>query len=327
MRTKTGLIFVLAMTAALIATLPGGGAFAQSYPSKPVKLLVTYPPGGSSDLIARIFGQKLSELWGQQVIVESKPGAAGSIGMEFAARQANDGYTFVIGNLGPVSVNPLLSKVPYDVERDFVAVSLIATGPNILVVQAGSPLKSLADVVAYARANPGTLNYGTSGPGSVSHLSSEMLKNLTKVTAVEVPYKGGVLAVQDLLGGQIQFIFSDALPVMQHIRAGKLRALAATGPERSPLVPDLPTCVEAGVPGLVATNWWGVLMPAGTPRPVLEKFHADVVKAMQDVAVKKKFADLGVDAVSSSAEVFAAFIKSETEKYARLVREAGIKVN
>ena len=323
MRTRTGLIVVVALTAALLA----GGALAQSYPSKPVKLIVTYPPGGSSDLIARIFGQKLSELWGQQVLVESKPGAAGSIGMEFAARQPPDGYSFVIGNLGPVSVNPLLSKVPYEVERDFVAVSLIATGPNILVVQAASPLKSLAEVIAYARANPGKLNYGTSGPGSVSHLSSEMLKNLAKVNAVEVPYKGGVLAVQDLLGGQIQFIFSDALPVMQHIRAGKLRALAATGPERSPLVPDLPTCVEAGVPGLVATNWWGVMMPAGTPKPIVEKFHADVVRSMQDADVKRKFADLGVDAVSSTPEQFSAFIKSETEKYARLVREAGIKVN
>ena len=323
MRNRKGLI----VFAALFAALTCGGVLAQSYPSKPVKLIVTYPPGGSSDLIARIFGQKLSELWGQQVIVESKPGAAGSIGMEFSARQPPDGYSFVIGNLGPVSVNPLLSKVPYDVERDFVAVSLIATGPNILVVQTGSPLKSLADIVAYARANPGKLNYGTSGPGSVSHLSSEMLKNIAKVNAVEVPYKGGVLAVQDLLGGQIQFIFSDALPVMQHIRAGKLRALAATGPERSPLVPDLPTCVEAGVPGLVATNWWGVMMPAGTPRPIVEKFHADVVKSMQDADLKRKFADLGVDAVSSTPEQFSAFIKSESDKYARLVREAGIKVN
>src|SRR6267142_1931836 len=245
---------------------------AQTYPGKPVRLIVAYPPGGSSDLMSRVFGAKLSEMWGQQVIVESKPGAAGSIGTEYAARQAPDGYTFMVGNLGPVAVNPLLSKVPYNVERDFIAVSLISTGPNVLVVHADSPFRSLNDIIAFAKANPGKLNYGTSGPGSVSHLSSEMLKNITKVQAVEVPYKGGVLAVQ-------------------------------------------PIC-QAAAPGLVAVNWWGVLLPAGTPREIAQKLNADTVKALQDADVKKKFADLGVEAVSSTPEQFSAFIRAETEKYA-----------
>jgi tripartite-type tricarboxylate transporter receptor subunit TctC len=289
-----------------------------------VRLIVTYPPGGSSDLMARVLGLKLSELWSQQVLVESKGGAAGAIGMEYASRQAPDGYSFVIGNLGPTAVNPLLSKVPYSVEKDFVPVSMISTGPNILVVNSSWDVKSLGDILAYARANPGKLNYGTSGPGSVSHLSSEMLKNLTKANVVEVPYKGGVLAVQDLLGGQIQFIFSDALPAMQHIRAGKLRALCSTGAERSPLVPDLPPCAET-VPGLVAVNWWGVLMPTGTPKPIIDKFHGDLVRALADPEVKKKFADLGVDAVSSSPDQFGAFIRTETAKYEKLIKEAGIK--
>ena len=300
------------------------GALAQTYPTKPVKLIVTYPPGGSSDLMARVFGAKLAEIWGQQVIVESKPGAAGSIGMDFASKQAPDGYSFVVGNLGPTAVNPLLSKVPYHVERDFVPISMLSTGPNVLVVRTDSQFRSLGEIVAYARANPGKLNYGTSGPGSVSHLSSEMLKSITKIQAVEVPYKGGVLAVQDLLGGQIQFIFSDALPVMQHIRAGKLRALCVTGAERYSLLPDPPPCVE-GVPGLIAVNWWGVLMPSGTPRPIVEKFNADLVKALQDPDVKKRFADLGVEAVSSTPERFASFIRAESDKYTRLIREAGIK--
>jgi tripartite-type tricarboxylate transporter receptor subunit TctC len=303
-----------------------GAAVAQTYPSKPVKLIVTYPPGGSSDLMARVFGAKLAEIWGQQVIVESKPGAAGSIGMDFAAKQPNDGYTFVVGNLGPVAVNPLLSKVPYDVQRDFVPVSMLSTGPNVLVVRADSPFKSLADIIAYARANPGKLNYGTSGPGSVSHLSSEMLKNITKAQAVEVPYKGGVLAVQDLLGGQIQFIFSDALPAMQHIRAGKLRALCITGAQRFELLPDPPPC-QLDAPGLVAVNWWGVLLPAGTPQPIVKKFNADLVRALQDPDVKKRFADLGVDAVSSTPEAFGSFIRTEMDKYAKLIKEANIKVN
>src|SRR5205807_2650895 len=184
-----------------------GGALAQQYPTKPVKLIVTYPPGGSSDLLARVFGQKLSEIWGQPVLVESKPGAAGSIGMDYAAKQANDGYSFVVGNIGPAAVNPLLSKVPYDVERDFVA-------------------------------------------------------------------------------GHIQYIFSDSLPAMQFIKAGRARALCVTGSERSPITPELPPCAEA-VPGLVAVNWWGVFMPAGTPKAVTEKFHADLVKAIQDAEVKK----------------------------------------
>src|SRR6266403_2115183 len=310
----------------LLLLFAWGNVFGQTYPAKPVKLIVTYPPGGSSDLMARVFGAKLSELWGQQVIVESKPGAAGSIGMDFAARQPPDGYSFVIGNSGPVAINPLLSSVPYSVEKDFVAVSMISTGPNVLVVRADSPHKSLADVISFARENPGVLNYGTSGPGSISHLSSEMLKSLTRVQAGEVRYKGGVRALQDVLGGQIQFIFSDSLPAMAHIRAGKLRALCITGAEPFALLPELAPC-QAAAPGLVAVNWWGVLMPAGTPRAIVAKLNADTVKALADPDVKKKFADLGVEAVSSTSEQFAAFIRAEMDKYGKLIKEANIKVN
>jgi tripartite-type tricarboxylate transporter receptor subunit TctC len=287
---------------------------------------VTYPPGGSSDLMSRVYGAKLGDIWGQQVIIESKPGAAGSIGMDFAAKQPNDGYTFVVGNLGPVAVNPLLSPVPYNIEKDFVAVSQISQGPNVLVVRTDSPFKSLADIIRDAKANPGKLNYGTSGPGSVSHLSSEMLKNITKIQAVEVPYKGGVLAVQDLLGGQIQFIFSDSLPAMQHIRAGKLRALCVTGTQKYELIPEPPTC-QSDAGGLVAVNWWGVLYPAGTPKPIVDKLHQDTVKVLADADTKKRFADLGVETKSSSPAEFSAFIKAEMEKYAKLIKEANIKVN
>jgi len=303
-----------------------GSALAQSFPTKPVKLIVTYPPGGSSDLMSRVYGAKLAELWGQQVVIESKPGAAGSIGMDFAARQPNDGYTFVVGNLGPVAVNPLLSNVPYNIQKDFIAVSLVATGPNVLVVRADSEFKSLGEIISFARKNPGKLNYGTSGPGSVSHLSSEMLKNNQKVDAVEVAYKGGVLAVQDLLGGQIQYIFSDSLPAMAHIRAGKLRALCVTGSQRYELLPEPPLCQEAA-PGLVAVNWWGALLPAGSPRAIVDKLHADTVRALADPDVKKRFADLGVEAVSSTPDQFAAFIRDEMAKYAKLIKEANIKVN
>jgi tripartite-type tricarboxylate transporter receptor subunit TctC len=300
--------------------------FGQAYPTKPVRLIVTYPPGGSSDLMSRIFGQKLSEVWGQQVLIESKPGAAGSIGMEFAARLPADGYSFVVGNIGPAAVNPLLSKVPYDIAKDFVAVSLISTGPNVLVVNSAWEAKSLGEVLAYAKANPGKLSYGTSGPGSVSHLSSEMLKNLTKVNMVEIPYKGGVLAVQDLLGQQIHLIFSDTLPAMQHIRAGKLRALCTTGAQKFALLADQPTC-DSTVPGLVVVNWWGIFMPTGTPKNIVDKLQSDIVKVMADPTVKSKFADLGVEAVSSTQAQFVSFLKSETDKFSKLIKEANIKVN
>jgi tripartite-type tricarboxylate transporter receptor subunit TctC len=275
--------------------------------------------------MARVFGQKLGELWGQTVIIESKPGAAGSIGMDYAAKQAPDGYSFVVGNIGPAAVNPLLTKVPYDVERDFIPISLISTGPNILIVNPNVPAKSLRELTDLAKSSAGKLNYGTSGPGSISHLAGEMFKNLTGVKAVEVPYKGGILGVQDLVAGHIQYLFSDSLPAMQFIRSGRARALCVTSAERSPITPDLPPCAEA-VPGLVAVNWWGVFMPTGTPKAITDKFHADIVKVMQDAEVKKKFADLGVDAVSSTPEQFAAFMRAETAKYAKLIKDAGIKV-
>jgi tripartite-type tricarboxylate transporter receptor subunit TctC len=321
MRIVRPLVFVFG----LVATLLGSAVLAQTYPSKPVRLIVTYPPAGSSDLMARILGQKLSELWGQPVIVENKAGAAGSIGMDYAAHQPPDGYSFLIGNLGPTVVNPILSKVPFDVERDFIPVSLIATGPNILVVNPSTPATTLGELIAYARANPGKLNFGSGGSGSVAHLSGEMFKSQAHVDIVHVPYKGGILSVNDLLAGNVQLVFSDALPVMQHIRAGKLRALAVTSPERSPLAPEIPTCVESGLPGLVAVNWWGVLLPAGTPKVIADKFRADLVKVMQDPDVKTKFASLGVDAMNGTPEQFGSYMKSETAKYAKLVKEAGIR--
>jgi tripartite-type tricarboxylate transporter receptor subunit TctC len=301
-------------------------AFAQQWPTKPVKLVVSYPPGGSSDLMARIVAAKLADRWGQQVLVENKPGAAGAIGTEYAARQPADGYSFMIANLGPAAVNPLLSSVPYNVEKDFIAVSQISQGPNVLVVRADAPFQSLTDIIEHARKNPGKLSYGTSGPGSVSHLSSEMLKNITKVQATEIPYKGGVDAVKDLLGGQIHFIFSDTLPAMAHVRAGKLRALCITGAEKFELLADQPTC-QSAAPGLVAVNWWGILVPAGTPRPVVSKLHDDWAKLAADAEVKDGFAKLGVVAVSSTPDEFRGFIRREMDKYAKLIKEANIKVN
>ena len=300
-------------------------AHAQTFPSKPVKFIVTYPAGGSSDLMARIMGQKLSEAWGQPVVVESKPGAAGSIGMEFAARQPADGYTFVIGNLGPVAVNPLINKVPYSIEKDFIPVALTATGPNILVVPASSPYKTLADMLRAARARPGTINFGTSGPGSMAHLGGELIMRQAKVKLVGIPYKGGGLAVNDLLAGHLDMMVSDALPVSQFIKTGRLRPLAITSAKRSPMSPDIPTFAEAGLTGLVAENWWGIFLPAGTPKAVVDNYQATLVKVMADPDLKEKFAGLGVEAMASTQDEFRAFLAAEITKYSKLVSDNAIK--
>ncbi len=300
-------------------------AQAQTFPSKPVKFIVTYPAGGSSDLMARIMAQKLSEVWGQPVVIESKAGAAGSIGMEYAARQPADGYTFVLGNIGPVSVNPLISKVPYSMEKDFIAVSLTATGPNILVVPEKSPFKTLADLLAAARAKPATLSFGTSGPGSMSHLAGEMIMRQAKVKMLGVPYKGGVLAINDLLAGHIDMMVADSLPVSQFIKTGKLRPLAMTSGKRSPMSPDIPTFAEAGLPGLVAESWWGIFLPAGTPKAVVDNYHTTLVKVMADPDLKGRFAALGVEALASTQDEFRAFLVAEHAKYAKLIADTGIK--
>lgn len=314
--------FLLAVACACLAPV---AAQAQNFPNRPVKLVVTYPVGGSSDLMARIMGQKLSEHWGQPVVIESKPGAAGSIGMEYAARQPADGYTFVIGNLGPVAVNPLISKVPYSIEKDFVPVALTATGGNILVVPANSPYRNLNDVLAAARSKPATLTFGTSGPGSMAHLGGELIMRQAKVKMNGITYKGGGQAVNDLLAGHIDMMVADALPVSQHIKAGKLRPLAISSPARSKNFPDIPTFAEAGLQGLVAENWWGVFLPAGTPQAIVDSYHSALVKVMADPDLKEKFAGLGVEAQASTQQEFRAFLASEISKYARLVADNNIK--
>jgi tripartite-type tricarboxylate transporter receptor subunit TctC len=300
-------------------------SFAQNFPNKPVKLVVTYPAGGSSDLMARIMGQKLSEHWGQPVIIESKPGAAGSIGMEFTARQPADGYTFVVGNLGPAAVNPLITKVPYNMDKDFIPVALTATGPNILAVPAASPFKNLNELLTAARNKPDSLNFGTSGPGSMAHLGGELIMRQANIKMTGVPYKGGGLAVNDLLAGQIDMMVSDALPVSQHIKSGRLRALAITSAKRSPMTPDIPTFAEAGLPGLVAVNWWGVFLPAGTPKPVVDAYNTALVKIMANPDLKERFAGLGVEALATSQDEFKAFLASETAKYSKLIADNNIK--
>jgi tripartite-type tricarboxylate transporter receptor subunit TctC len=316
--------FIRATAGATLMAL-ASASFAQTFPAKPVRLIVTYPAGGSSDLMARVMGQKLNEHWGQPVVIESKPGAAGSIGMEFAARQPADGYTFVIGNLGPASVNPLISRLPYSMEKDFIPVALTATGPNILVVPTASPFKTLGELLASAKAKPGSINFATSGPGSMSHLAGELMMRQAGIKMAHIPYKGGGQAVVDVIAGQVQMIVSDALPVAAHLKSGKLRPLAITSAKRSPLFPDIPTFAEGGLQGLVAVNWWGVFLPAGTPQPIVNNYHAALVKVMADPDLKDRFAGLGVEPQASTQDEFRAFLASEKAMYTKLIADNNIK--
>ena len=318
---------MLAVTLALVGVFTcGAGQAQQAYPLKAVKFIVTYPPGGSSDVMARIIGQQLTEYWGQQVMIETRPGADGSIGMEYAAKQPADGYTFLLGNFGPVVAKPLLAKVSYDWQRDFVPVSRITMAANILVVPTTLPVKNVKQLVTLARSRPNELTYGTSGPGSMSHFAGEMFKRLAGVKMITVNYKGNAQAISEIMGGQITTMFSDALPAVQGLKSGKIRALAVTSERRWPHTPELPTLAEEGIKGFAAVNWWGILFPAGVPRPIVDKVAADLAKALASASVKSKLAVLGVETISSTPEQFGAFMAAETARWGKLIREAGLKV-
>ena len=302
-----------------------GPVLADNFPSKPVKILVTNPPGGSSDLMARILGQKLGDIWKQSVVIENRAGAAGLIGMTYVASQAPDGYTLLFGAQGSTIVTPLLSKVPYDMERDFIPLSLAATGPSILMVNANSPYKTVQDLIAAAKAKPNSINYGSGGVGTAAHLGAEMFNSYANIKTVHVPYKGGISAINDLAADQIQFQFTDAAPVIPFIKSGKLRPLAVTTPKRFTSMPDVPTFVESGLPMFIAVNSWGVFMPAGASPAVVTQLQADIRKALSSPDLIKRYADLGFDAQNTSPEEFKAFLVGENTRYSKLIRDAKIK--
>ena len=323
---KQGLFFAAASVAGLLYSAAQAQAPAQNYPNKFVRFVVTYPPGGSSDVMARIIGQKLTEYWGQTVVVESKPGADGSIGMEYVAKQPADGYVMVLGNFGPVVSKPLLAKVSYDWQKDFVPVSRITISANILVVPKSLPVKNVKELVALAKRHPGELTYATSGPGSMSHFAGEMFKRLAGVDMITVPYKGNALSITDVMGGQITTMFSDAVPAVQAMKTGKLRALAVTSEKRWPFTPEVPTLAEEGIKGFAAVNWWGILFPAGVPRAIVDKVNADVVKALATPDVKTRLGEVGVEAITSTPEQFGQFMASETARWGKLIKDANMRV-
>jgi tripartite-type tricarboxylate transporter receptor subunit TctC len=324
-RPKLLPLLALAFFTAVVAS---PGAIAQTYPTKPVKLVVPFPPGGSLDTTGRLLAQKLTEAWGQPVVVENKPGAGGNIGADLVAKSPPDGYTILMGALSTHAVNPsLYAKMPYDAAKDFAPITLIAITPNVLVVNAASPVNNVREFIAYAKANPGKLSFGSGSSGSAGHLAGELFKVETGTDAVHIPFKGGAPATQALLAGDTQFMFDNLANAMAQVKAGKLKALAVTTAKRSPLVPDLPTMAEAGLPGFDISTWYGLFAPAGTPPAIVARWNADVTRILNSPDVRARLVADGAEPAPNTPEQFAQMIASELTKYARIVKISGAKVD
>jgi len=304
------------------------GALAQSYPNRPIRLVVPFPAAGTTDILARAAAQKLTESLGQAVIVDNRPGAGGNIGSDLVAKSAPDGYTLLMGTVGTHAINPsLYSKMPYDHVKDFVPVVLVAGVPNVLVVNPALPVNSVADLIKLAKDKPGTINFASSGSGTSIHLSGELFKTMAGVDMTHVPYKGSSPALTDLIGGQVQVMFDNLPSALPQIKGGKLRAIAVTSLKRAPALPDIPTISESGLPGFEASSWFGVLAPAGTPAPIVARINAEVNRWLQSADAREKLISQGAEAAGGSPEQFAAHIRAESEKWAKVVKASGAKVD
>jgi len=313
------------VVASLIVALPSLCAAAPAnYPDRPIRFIVPLTAGAGSDTTARSVAQKLGEILGQQVVVDNRPGASGNIGLELAAKSPPDGYTVVLVSASN-TVNPALIKIPFDLVRDFAPVSQLTAQPYALAVHVSVPAKSIKELIELARARPRTLTYGSSGTGGLSHLASELFAQMAKIEWIHVPYKGGAAGINDLLGGQINAQFTTIIGTIQHVKAGRLRWLALSTAKRSRAVPDLPTISESGLPGFDVGGWYGMLAPTGTPKPVVDRLNAAVVKALQAPEVGERFAADGSEPVSRTPADFSAYIKSEIARWAKVVKETGIK--
>ena len=318
----------ITLAVVIVGSAAATTAWAQAYPTKPVKLVVPFPPGGSLDITGRLLAQKLTETWGQPVVVENKPGAGGNIGADLVAKSPPDGYTILLGALSTHAVNPnLYAKMPYDAVKDFAPITLIAITPNVLVVNAASPVNNVREFIAYAKANPGKLAFGSGSNGSAGHLAGELFKVETGSDAVHVPFKGGAPATQALLAGDTQFMFDNLTNAMAQVKAGKLKALAVTTAQRSPLVPELPTMAEAGLPGFDISTWYGLFAPAGTPTAIVAKWNADVTRILNSPDVRARLVADGAEPSPNTPEQFAQMIARELSKYARIVKASGAKVD
>ena len=316
-----------AFVAALAVVLSCGATSAQQYPERPIRVIVSVPAGGTPDVTARLIAPAISGILGQQLVIDNRGGAGGLIGAELAANAAPDGYTLFVSSPGALTILPHMRKVPFDTVRDFAPISLISIGPFLMMSHPSVPVKTVQDVIALAKAQPGKLNYASAGNGAPNHLAMELFKSMTGVNITHVPYKGAPQAVTDLLAGHMQLGFNSIAPTLGHIRAGRLRGIGLASPKRSPQLPDVPTISEAGVPGFEAANWFGMFAPAKTPKAIVARLNAAVVKVVHTPEIRSQFEALGADPVGSSAEEFAAFVRRESERYAKVVKVSGAKLD
>ena len=310
---------------ALCAVVLGLCAHAQDYPSRPVRIVVPFAPGGPNDIIVRLVALKLTETWGQPFLVENRPGAGGNVGTDFVAKAAPDGYTLLSVGPGSLIINPLIGKVPYDTARDFAPVTLMARAPNALVAHPSLPAGSVKQLIELARSQPGRVNYGSGGNGSTPHLAGAMFAAMAGIALTHVPYKGTAPATADLIGGQVQIAFLGIPTVLPHVKSGKLRVLAVTGRHRSPELPRVPTVDEAGVPGYELSPWYGLLAPSGTPRAIVARLSAESAKIVRAPEMREKLAAQGAEAGGSTPEEYAAVIRADTATWTSVIALAGLR--
>jgi tripartite-type tricarboxylate transporter receptor subunit TctC len=303
-------------------------ANAQSYPAKPVRMIVPFPAGGATDIVGRLIAQKLSEAFGQQVIVDNRGGAGGTIGSDIAAKSPPDGYTMLLGTSSTHAVAPsLYSKLPYDPVKDFSPVTLAATATILLAVHPSLPVRSVKELISLAKRQPNALSFASSGNGGISHLVGEQFKSMAGIDMLHVPYKGDTPALVDLVSGQVHLMFGTAVSFLPYVKAGRLNAVAVTNPKRSPVVPNVPTVAESGLPGFEALQWFGVFVPAGTPKDVVSRLHGEIIKLLKFPDVRERLASLGAEVVGNSPEQFAAFQKADSAKWAKVVKQSGAKID
>jgi tripartite-type tricarboxylate transporter receptor subunit TctC len=314
-----------ALLAAIAVCIAADISAQQNYPAGPMRIVVPFTPGGGTDILARLIAQKLNESWGQPVVVDNRPGAAGTLGTAFVAKSVGDGHTLLIVPAGYAGNPGLYKKLPYDHTRDLAPVSWLASGPLTLVVHPSLPAKSVKELIAFARARPGEINFGSSGAGTLPHLSAELFNSMSGIKMVHIPYKGAGAAVTDVMAGRVPVYFMNILQSVSLIKAGKLRALGVTTPQRTPIAPDIPSIAEAGLKGYDMTNWYGLLAPAATPREAIVKLNAEVVRILKLPELTSRLADDGMTVVASSPERFVEFLARETDKFTRVIEAAGIK--
>ncbi len=324
---KTNMRRFITACGAIILGLTCLAASAQIYPAKPIRLIVPYPPGGPTDLVGRSIGQKLTEAWGQPVVVENRAGAASAVGTEVASRAPADGYTLLLGTSAGFCINPALGgKMLYDPERDFAPISLLVINPQILVVHPSLPVRSVKELIALAKTRPGQINYASVGNASPQHLGMEMLKSMTGISMIHVPYKGTAPAITDILAGNVSLMFNSMPSVLPQANAGKLRGIAVGSARRSPAAPDIPTVAEAGVPGFEYVTWYGLFAPAGTPRDIVTKLNAQIVKILADQELSKRFSSQGAEPQSNTPLQLAQYRRTEFERWRKLIAELKLKV-